>query len=574
MRLAGRGSYTRGIAEFGRIAALLILAFAFFGPAARAAALTVSCVGPAPVEVGVSFSITCSVTAGGTGPYNWNFTGGSTVPSGTSVSGTPAQTWTISGAPTGVGAYSFTVTATDTIFPSGSGNATTISGTVIAAPTVNCTVNTAVPEVGVAYSANCSGSGGSGGYSYSQTGLPTNLTINSSTGAITGSPTVAGVHNYSVTVTDSNGGQGSQNVNLSITPAPTFTCTNNNVPIKILWFYTTTCTMTAGTGTLPFTWTISAGGLPAGITGPNPGSGVATTISGPPTGVPPGGEAASYTLEVTDSLGASHQQLFIGNIAGPTLRSWVSSNGDDANLCTRNSPCRTFAIAYQITLPSGEIDVQGAGEFGPLVIAQALTIDGGVEAASIGSALGGTPCPTASAICIAAGVADTVTVRNLSITVGVGQAGILFDTGEYVRVEHVNITGGSSMLYGVEVLSGNASLDDVHIQNANDAGGVGVEVSAGAKLSVGNSSMTHNATGLLATGSGSVAQLQNCVLAFNTTAAVSSASSATLRLSNSTIMNNFLGLQTAGGGSLISFGNNRIFSNTTNGNPTVATTLK
>ena len=46
------------------------------------------------------------------------------------------------------------------------------------------------------------------GLSYSATGLPTGLSISSSTGAITGTPTTAGTYSTTVTVTDSTGATG------------------------------------------------------------------------------------------------------------------------------------------------------------------------------------------------------------------------------------------------------------------------------------------------------------------------------------------------------------------------------
>jgi ABC-type glutathione transport system ATPase component len=57
-------------------------------------------------------------------------------------------------------------------------------------------------------------------------------------------------------------------------------------------------------------------------------------------------------------------------------RSYVSNIGNDANTCTLLRPCQTFAGAYAQTLVGGEIDALTAGEFGPLAITHAITIDG------------------------------------------------------------------------------------------------------------------------------------------------------------------------------------------------------
>ncbi|MFC7616234.1 trypsin-like serine protease [Actinokineospora soli] len=53
-------------------------------------------------------------------------------------------------------------------------------------------------------------SGGSGGYRFSATGLPAGLTVNSSTGLISGTPTTWANYNPRVTVTDSSGASASQ----------------------------------------------------------------------------------------------------------------------------------------------------------------------------------------------------------------------------------------------------------------------------------------------------------------------------------------------------------------------------
>ncbi|MFJ1609362.1 M4 family metallopeptidase [Streptomyces sp. NPDC088253] len=63
--------------------------------------------------------------------------------------------------------------------------------------------------VGTAVSLQVSASStNTGSLSYAATGLPTGLSINSSTGAITGTPTTAGTYSTTVTVTDSTGATG------------------------------------------------------------------------------------------------------------------------------------------------------------------------------------------------------------------------------------------------------------------------------------------------------------------------------------------------------------------------------
>jgi subtilisin-like proprotein convertase family protein/subtilisin family serine protease len=63
--------------------------------------------------------------------------------------------------------------------------------------------------VGVAVNRTNSATGGSSPYTWSATGLPAGLSINSSTGTITGSPSAAGTSNVTVTATDSASRSGS-----------------------------------------------------------------------------------------------------------------------------------------------------------------------------------------------------------------------------------------------------------------------------------------------------------------------------------------------------------------------------
>lgn len=69
--------------------------------------------------------------------------------------------------------------------------------------------------VGTAYSFTPAASNGSGGYAFSQTGaLPPGLSFNSSTGALSGTPTRAGTYaGLGITVTDSVGGSAALAVN-------------------------------------------------------------------------------------------------------------------------------------------------------------------------------------------------------------------------------------------------------------------------------------------------------------------------------------------------------------------------
>src|SRR5215813_13973284 len=133
------------------------------------------------------------------------------------------------------------------------------------------------------------GSGGAGGpYTFSATGLPSGLTISSS-GTISGTPTVTGTFNYTVTIKDSAGTTGTVNCSLTVNLVGT-TC----VAINALQGVAITPVTLAGFGGTGGPYTFSATGLPAGLTISSNG-----TISGTPTV----SGTFNYTVTVKDNSG-------------------------------------------------------------------------------------------------------------------------------------------------------------------------------------------------------------------------------------------------------------------------------
>ncbi|MET3725955.1 putative Ig domain-containing protein [Sphingomonas trueperi] len=117
------------------------------------------------------------------------------------------------------GTDSFTYTATNA---AGISAPATVTVTVSAPTLVFSPAPGALPNgtVGTAYSQTITISGGTAPYSFTATGLPAGLTLNATTGAITGTPTTDGSFQASVTATDAFGAVLAQNYSIVIAPPP------------------------------------------------------------------------------------------------------------------------------------------------------------------------------------------------------------------------------------------------------------------------------------------------------------------------------------------------------------------
>jgi FtsP/CotA-like multicopper oxidase with cupredoxin domain len=234
--------------------------------------------------VGVAYSQTVTA-AGGTLPYTWTQTAGA-LPTGLTFS----TAGVISGTPTAAGTFSFTAGVTDAL-----GGTATAALTIVVSPSVAITT-TVLPggTVGVAYTSSpaLQATGGTLPYAWSISAgaLPAGLTLNSSTGVISGTPTAAGTFSFTARVADANLSAATQLLSIVVVAPVTITTTalpGGNVGNAY------NQTLAATGGTLPYTWSVSVGTLPAGLT-LNAGTGV---ISGIPTAI----VTSNFTVTVSDA---------------------------------------------------------------------------------------------------------------------------------------------------------------------------------------------------------------------------------------------------------------------------------
>ena len=156
--------------------------------------------------LGQPYNQTISAT-GGSAPYTLALTSGQ-LPNGLIFS--PA-TGIISGAPTMAGTFTFTVTATDINNCPGSRQYTIVIPGVCPLISVNpLTLPNAA--LGQPYNQTISATGGAAPYSFAITAgaLANGLSLNASSGVISGTPSTSGAFNFTVSATDANNCPGSR----------------------------------------------------------------------------------------------------------------------------------------------------------------------------------------------------------------------------------------------------------------------------------------------------------------------------------------------------------------------------
>jgi hypothetical protein len=254
----------------------------------------------APGSVGTAFA---SYTLEATGlPTSFTATG---LPAGLSFN---SATATITGTATTAGTTNVALTATNSL---GTGTATlniTIAGPGLAP--IFSSPNTATGVAGTPFSTFSVAATGSP-TSYSATGLPAGLSFNTSTGAITGTPTVAATAIVSLGATN-GAGTTTGLMTITITPAtlaPIITSqTNAAATVGVAFNY-----ILFATG-LPTSYTTV--GLPVGLT--------LNTVTGLISGTPTTAGTTVVTIIATNSVGADNSFLTL-TVAAPGLIPTITS---------------------------------------------------------------------------------------------------------------------------------------------------------------------------------------------------------------------------------------------------------
>ena len=171
-------------------------------------------------------------------------------------------------------------------------------------------------------------------------------------------------------------------------------------------------------------------------------------------------------------------------------RTFVASNGNDANPCSLVSPCRAFAAAIAQTISGGEVIVLDSAGYGPVTISQSVSIIAptGVYA--------GISASSGSAVTIAtAGV--NVTLRGLNL-IGIGAAtGVSMTNGSTLSIENSIISNFTGNGVFISALAQVRIIDTVVRNN----GANGIRLQGGATGDIASSKIVGNGVfGIVAEG--------------------------------------------------------------------------
>jgi len=289
-------------------------------------------------KAGYSQTVT---SANGTGTRTLSISAGA-IPTGMTF--TPG-TGVLDGTPTAAGTFNFTVTSTDSVSATGSQ-----AYTIVINPAITVSPAT-LPnaQLNASYSQTVGASGGTGAKTFGVTAgsLPTGLSLAPATGAITGTATANGTFNFTITATDTVGATGSQAYtvvisSVTITPAtlPDWTVNKSG--------YSQTLTGNNGTG--PYSFAVTAGALPTGL----------TLAGGLISGTPTVANTFNFTITATDSTATSGSQAYTVvinpavTVSPASLPNWtVNKTGYSQTVTSANGTgARTLSISAG-AIPTG-----------------------------------------------------------------------------------------------------------------------------------------------------------------------------------------------------------------------------
>jgi hypothetical protein len=328
----------------------------------------------------------------------------------------------------------------------GTVNLTICTAATPSAPVIN-SATTATGTAGTAFSYTITASNSP--TSYTATGLPAGLSINTSTGVISGTPTTAATSTVSVSATNA-GGTGNATVSINISPgavtAPVISSAGTATGATSAAFsYTITASNT------PTSY--NATGLPAGLS--------VNTTSGVISGTPTTAATSAVTISATNSGGTGTKALSItvsNSVVAPAISSASAATGTVGT-----------AFSYTITGSNTPTSYNATG------------LPAGLSVNTTTGVISGTPTTAAtSSVTISAINSGGTGTKTLSITVSAATSaespygGTAATIPGTIQAENYDL-GGQGVAYNdAEILNQGGQYrtsDGVDIEATTDAGG-------------------------------------------------------------------------------------------------------
>jgi hypothetical protein len=284
-------------------------------------------------SVGTSYSQQIGASGGQT-PYTWSIQSGS-LPEGLSIS----TTGILQGTPERAGTASFVIKLTDATNASVTATLSLVINPATLLLTID-TVSLADGVIGSSYSQTLQAAGGTAPYQWAlKSGqLPDGLTLSSS-GVISGNPTIPGEKVFEIEVVDQSGQQAVKQFDIDIDPAPELTILTQTslpraavgVPFQV--------ELKAIAGTEPYVWKkkkkAKFGVIPDGLT---------LTKAGMLSGTPTTQGTFNFTLIVNDESGRQASKPFVLEIGPPP---------PPLEIRTTSLPTATQSLIYNAKLEAG-----------------------------------------------------------------------------------------------------------------------------------------------------------------------------------------------------------------------------